>query len=142
MIKPPVRLALQTVLTAIITIAMLMGCGDSVTEAVDEVVRCRSLPGDRTAKNVDAWKYDAIHDSMQLIDPGVDGLTIAQLTKRLAQTPKANLKAEIMDFEQVAEYVLLEMEVRGELVRMTNSTDESETVRFTNAPVPELAEGE
>lgn len=141
MIKSPFRLALQTVLTAIVTIAIFTGCGDSVTEAVDEVVRCRSLPGDRTAKNVDAWKYDAIHDAMQLIDPGVDGLTIAQLTKRLAQTPKANLKAEIMDFEQVAEYVLLEMEVRGELLRATDLTDESETARFTKGPVPESVEG-
>ncbi len=116
---------------AMFATALVAGCGDSVTEAVDEVVRCRCLTGDRTAREVDEWKYEAIREATLQIHTGKNGLTLPQLTTRVQQIPGANLRAEIANFEQVVEYVILEMEVRGEFERAASATDESETVYFT-----------
>ena len=97
MIRPLITLNMKTVLTAFVAAAVITGCSDSVTEIADEFVHCRSLPGDRTARKIDTWKYEAIREATLEIDPGANGLTIPQFTKLLEQGPGADLKSEIIE---------------------------------------------
>lgn len=120
----------KLILAAAILTTCSTGCGVSVTEAVDEVVRCRSMPGDRSARTVDAWKYDLVSEAALQIDPGKKGLTLPQLMKRLQQQSNGNLKTELVDFEEVVEFVILEMEVRGQFARTTKLSGDSEIVYF------------
>ncbi|MBT5018469.1 MAG: hypothetical protein HON04_06965 [Planctomicrobium sp.] len=112
---------------------LVVGCGDSVIESVDEVVRCRSLPGDRAARPLEAWKYELISQTASQIEFGDKGLTLPQIKKRLRQIPDENLPQEIEDFDQSVEYVILEMEVRGELSRLSELDAELASVPFTLA---------
>jgi len=109
----------------------VVGCGASVIESVDEVVRCRSLPGDRAARPLEAWKYELISQTTTQIEFGEKGLTLPQIKKRLRQLPGENLSQEIEDFDLAVEYVTLEMEVRGKLKRLSELDAEIELVQFT-----------
>lgn len=131
----------QMICVAFFTMSVV-GCGGSVIESVDEVVRCRSLPGDRAARPLEAWKYELVSQTAAQIEFGDKGLTLPQINKRLRQLPGENLPQEIEDFDQSVEYVILEMEVRGILKRLSGIDAETELVQFTlvdSADNPNLA---
>ncbi len=86
-------------------------------------VVCQTPTPNKEPVRIDLWKYEAIRQAILAIIPADDfGLTFAELPKQVQARLDANDLAKLGSVNWYTTVVKLDMEVRGELERVPNSS--------------------
>lgn len=119
-------------LMSISLLALLVGCGNSVVEPTAEVVHCRVITGERTARTIDTWKFEMVQQAIKGAPIEAPGLTLDEITTALARRHQ-DLAENLSKYETEVPLILLELEVRGELSRLPEFDGQDSTpsdIRF------------
>lgn len=114
-------LSKSIILGLTLCLAFAPGCSKSPKQAFPDVV-CRSPNGKRASKAVPQWKFDRIRGSILSAVPSSDsGIDFKELVEKIqASVPEAERK-RLGKVSWLTETVALEMETRGELVRLPHT---------------------
>ncbi|HSR52683.1 MAG TPA: hypothetical protein VLV83_17820 [Acidobacteriota bacterium] len=87
-----------------------------------EKVTCRTPNPGKKATNIDRWKFDAVHSAiLQAVPSEEPGLYFRDLPKEVAKRLTPHEKKRLGSISWFTTTVKLEMEVRGELRRLSKS---------------------
>ena len=114
-----------------------IGCQPEVTEVTEAYVHCRSLDGDRTAEKIFEWEFVAVSDVIRRVCPPEKAMTIDKIEQQAVKTMAPELKDTLPQPRQSVHRVLLELEVRGEFVRLPQESESApRTLKRITLPAP------
>lgn len=99
----------------------LCGCGRDEPQVAFETVMCRSPAGDRTAKRIFKWKFDTVRESVLAALPASGDIAMDDLITSVEAGYSEAMIDSLVDVRDCIRTVVLELEVRGEIERVSDS---------------------
>jgi hypothetical protein len=106
----------------LLVVILLIGCGGGAPKEVFPDVHCRSPNGKRDTKVIPRWKFDRIHELiLDHVPTSEDGMDFKELIKKVESDIADDEQKRLGKISWLTETVTLELETRGDLVRVPNS---------------------